>query len=116
MSNTVNFKLDDDLYFRLLALRVKIKAKGGWKGFVERVLDDYENGTISTEKKPEKTRKEPELIKGDTDEIRRAIENAKKLDRCAICGHDRSDHNAEGTECHGDDDACECQKFTVAAV
>ncbi len=116
MSNTVNFKLDDDLYFRLLALRVKLKAKGGWKGFVERVLDDYENGTLSVEKKGEKTGKGAELPKLKEHEIKAALERAKELDRCATCGHDRSEHNAEGTECHGDDDACECKRFTVAAV
>ena len=116
MSNTVNFKLDDDLYFKLLALRVRLKAKGGWKGFVERIIKDYGEGTIGEAKTVNKTVKEPEKPKNRNDIIAAEIERAKMLEKCTTCSHDRSEHSADGTECYGAGDACECKGFVVASA
>lgn len=77
MSNTVNFKLDDDLYFELLALRVRLKAKGGWKGFVERIIRDYKQGNFT---EPEKTVKESIQKNGSSTQKKKSTddENDKK--------------------------------------
>jgi len=127
MSNTVNFKLDDDLYFELLALRVRLKAKGGWKGFVERIIADYEKGTIGTPERVEKRSKvagepKPTLLEEKPIETAKGnkglfvmdddVEKARMLEKCASCGHERSEHNLNGPGCYGDGDTCECAEFT----
>jgi hypothetical protein len=128
MSNTVNFKLDDDLYFELLALRVKLKAKGGWKGFIERVINDYKSGNVQAPvmaesigiEQPEKAAdvesKTPEkpqrnIFNVGEDEVAR--ERARMFEKCATCGHDRSEHSADGKQCYGDGDNCECEGFVL---
>ncbi len=126
MSNTVNFKLDDDLYFELLALRVRLKARGGWKGFVERIIADYEKGTIGTPERAAKHTKvagepKPTLLEEKPIETGKGnkglfvmdddVEKAHMLEKCASCGHERSEHNLNGPGCYGDGDTCECAQF-----
>jgi hypothetical protein len=108
MSNTVNFKLDDDLYFKLLALRVRLRAKGGWKGFVERVISDYEKGNLPLEPAG-KAESQKDLFAPEQ-------EKERILEKCAVCGHERSEHSPDGKSCYGDGDTCECKGFTVACV
>jgi hypothetical protein len=129
MSNTVNFKLEDDLYFKLLALRVRLHQKGGWKGFIERVISDYENSNISPEPAA-KTEPQENLIAplqekekkdsaGAGSKSNRDLfnmlpeedEKTKMLEKCANCGHERSEHNLNGPGCYGDGDSCECKGF-----
>lgn len=137
MSNTVNFKLDDDLYFELLALRVRLRAKDGWKGFIKRVISDYKNGTVSETQRTKKLAKEPERImepedllpanSGEVmpigkprsqndlfnfrDDSEVAREKARVLEKCATCGHERGEHNLSGPGCYGDGDTCQCKGF-----
>ncbi len=68
MVNTVNFKLDDELYFRLLELKVRLKAKG-WKDFTEKLLAHFDNepAMLATgTPKPAETSKAPAPVRNET--------------------------------------------------
>lgn len=126
MSNTVNFKLDDDLYFELLALRVRLKARGGWKGFIERIIADYEKGNVGSLQIAGKHAKESLEPKASVQDEKRIetgkgnkglfvmdddVEKAQMLEKCASCGHERAEHNLNGPGCYGDGDTCKCVQF-----